>query len=234
MTENGSFPYDLLPGSPILRTLTLEQQIEWFEESLQRRIFRPAKLMLDTGDENVDSAVLAILIAVPEMLAQLQDPNEKSSTKRYRKGIEYIFPQRAHNVFDDEKLIRELIYGTLRCGLAHFALASESIFLSREDENLSSIVISYVDIGIKPGWTYSPPSPLLTINVPEWYAQTEKRVGDYISDLRNPTNDDLRSKFSERITRGDAPRKDAPTGCVCAPKCICMHCASKKFPATHL
>ena len=105
MTENDMIPYDLLPGSPILRTLTLEQQIKWFEESLQRRIFRPAKLMLDTGDENIDFAVLAILIAVPEMLAQLQGHEGVSSTKRYRKGIEYIFPHRGHNVFSDERLI---------------------------------------------------------------------------------------------------------------------------------
>lgn len=233
MTDDGSFVYDLFPGSPILRTLTIDQQIKWFEESVQTRIFRPAKLMLDTGDENDDFAVLAILIAVPEMLAQLQGHEATSSTNRYRKGIEYIFPNRAHNVFTDDELIKELLYGTLRCGLAHFAFASEKIFVSRDYDNLSSLGIDYVKVGTIPDWTYCPPSPLVAINVPEWYEQTEKRVGEYISDLRDPRNGALRRKFSERITRGDAPLQGAPAGCVCGPKYFCVHCVDVKFPASH-
>ena len=246
MKDGSLIPNNLLPGSPILKTFTMNQQIYWFEDSLRRWIFKPAKLLLDTGISDVDFAVLGILNAVPELLAKCQGyektyinetfvgKNPGISEYLYRKGIEYIFPDRDDNVFEDEELIVDLIYGTLRCGLAHFAFASERIFLSRADKNLSSIGIDYVDVGTMPGWTYFPPSLLILINVPEWYKQTEMRIGNYISDLRDPTNDDLRSKFSERITRGDTPRKGEPTGCMCHGNQFCVTCALEKFPNSHI
>ena len=213
---------------------------------MQRWIFNPVKLLLDTGDTNVDYAVLAILNGVPELLAKCQGyeqtyDNETFTGKPpglsaylYRKGIEYVFPQRGDNVFDDDELIDDLIYGKLRCGLAHFAFVGERILLTRGGENFGSVVIDAVDIGHTPGLTYFPPSCLLSIDVLEWYNSMVKRVGDYIADLRNGSNDDLRRTFSARITRNDAPRKGAATGCVCGPKGFCNNCADAKFPATHM
>ena len=64
------------------------------------------------------------------------------STYLYRRGIEYIFPDRKNNVFEDEELIVDVIYGKLRCGLAHFAFAVERIPLSRNDENLCRVLIA--------------------------------------------------------------------------------------------
>ncbi len=246
MRNASRIPYNVMPGSPLLRTYTLDKQIEWFEESLQRWIFQPAKLLLDIGDANNDYAVLAILNAVPEMLAKCQGyeqtyQNEVFTGKRpgqsaylYRKGIEYLFPQRGDNVFEDDEMIDDLIYGKLRCGLAHFAFVGEKILLTRDSGNFDSIIIDAVHISHLPRWTYSPPACLLSIDVTVWYDQIQMRVGDYISDLRNQSNRDLRSKFSDRVTRSDAPRKGAPTGCVCGPNRFCTNCADSKFPATHL
>ena len=247
MSENDVLTYNILPFSPMLRTMTLDQQIDWFEDSLQKWVFQPAKVLLDTGDESVDFAVLGILNAVPEMLAKCQGyeavyknkwPNgnkqERRSKYLYRKGIEYIFPNRDDNIFEDKELVK-LIYGNLRNGLAHFAFVGEKIYLARDTGNLSSVIFDRANLNHMPNWDYVPPNPLLSVNVPEWYAQTKKRVCDYVSDLRDPANADLRCKFSERITRGDALRKGAQTGCVCATKQrYCMHCASTKFPASHL
>ena len=225
--------YVVLPGSPALRTLTLEGQIKRFEDTLRSRIFQPVHILLSTNNPDVDIAALAILNAIPEMLAQLQGYANESPTDHYRRGIEYIFPQRGHNVFDENELIQELMYGKLRSGIAHFAFVGERILLARDKENLSTIIIDKVDLGHMPGWTYFPPC-MLSVNVPEWYAQIKKRVGDYISDLRDPTNDDLRSKFSERITRGDAPRKGEPTDCMCGPTRFCVRCADVKLPNSHI
>ena len=247
MTENDVLTYNILPLSPMLRAMTFDQQIDWFEDGLHKWVFQPARVLLDIGDESFDFAVLGILNAVPEMLAKCQGYEAVHQTKSfsgkkpglseylYRKGIEYIFPNRDDNAFEDEVLIVELSYGKLRSGLAHFAFVGEKIYLARDKGNLSSVVISRVDLSHMPGWIYKPPAFLLSVNVPEWYAQTKKRVDDYVKDLRDPANADLRCKFSERITRGDALRKGAQTGCVCATKQrYCMHCASTKFPASHL
>ena len=50
MKNDDRIPYNVLPGSPLLRTMTLDQQIDWFEESTQKWIFEPAKLLLKQGD----------------------------------------------------------------------------------------------------------------------------------------------------------------------------------------
>jgi len=157
------------------------------------------------------------------------------STFLYRKGIEYIFPDRDDNIFDEDELMDDLLYGKLRCGLAHFAFVGERILLTRGQGNLHSILIDAVNMSHMPGWTYFPPSScLLSVDVPFWYEQIQKRIGDYICDLRESTNTDLHSTFSERITRSDVPRKYMPTDCMCNSTRLCERCAEQKFPATHV
>ncbi|MCY3799906.1 MAG: hypothetical protein OXG84_19025 [Chloroflexi bacterium] len=232
---------------------------------MQKWIFEPAKLLLDTGNESVDFAVLGILNAVPEMLAKCQgheqtfqqglaqwNANRQSakstsnpqlqkqkkpqlSSYLYRKGIEFVFPDHDDNIFDEDELMDDLLYGKLRCGLAHFAFVGERILLTRGQGNLCSILIDAVNMGHMPGWTYFPPSScLLSVDVLVWYEQMEKRISDYICDLRDSTNTNMRSAFSERITRSDVPSKYMPTDCMCSSKRLCERCADLKFPATHV
>ena len=246
MTDDSLIPYTALPGSPVLRTLTLEQQIDWFEERVHTWIFKPAKLLLETRDETVDFAVLGILNAVPELLAKCQGyeaayKTETFSGKKpglsaylYRKGIEYVFPNRLENAIDDEELYHDLIYGKLRCGLAHFAFVGERILLSRGEGSFKSIQIDNVKVGHLPNMTYSPPPLLLTVDVPEWYSQMKQRVAYYVSVLRDAGSVEQRSKFSERITRSEVSRKGAAQGCACGPLGFCNNCAEAKFPDTHL
>ena len=231
--QNSSHEYVVWPGSPMLKTFDIDQQIGWFESYIDRWIFEPARSLLATNNADFDLAVLAILNSIPDMLAQLQGFWNEPAVNRYRRGIEYIFPNRGHNVFEDNKLIEELMYGRLRCGLAHFAFVGEAILLTRSSENLSSILIEQVDLVHLPGWSYDPPPLLVSVNVPEWYEQTEKRVGDYIEDLRDSTEIAYRTKFSERITRGDTPSSGTSSDCVCGAQVFCVLCANVKFPGTH-
>ena len=225
----------------------MEQQIDWFEDSLQKWVFKPAKLLLDTENEDNDYAILAILNAVPEMLAKCQGYEKTYNSETfcgnrpglteylYRKGIEFIFPDRDHNVYEDDELIVKLIYGKLRCGLAHFAFADERILLSRDYKNLCSIVIDKVDISYEPEWVYMPPNPLLSVNVLEWYEQTKKRVNDYLNELRDDSNKDLRKNFQKQIILGSGgQQKNMNPECVCGPKGFCFRCAAVKRPILEL
>ncbi len=150
------------------------------------------------------------------------------------KPREFCFPNRDDNVFDDDELIDDLIYGKLRCGLAHFAFVGERILLTRGQGNLCSILISKVNMGHMRGWTYFPPSCLLSVDVLIWYEQIEKRMRDYICDLRNSSNKSMRSTFSERITRNDVRPSGTATGCMCNNTKLCEHCVDLKFPALHV
>lgn len=195
-----------VPGSPSLSKLNIDEQITWFDSSLRRWIFDPALLLLKTENPDVDFAVLAILNAIPEMLAQYQGFEKSHKGKDsdlkaylYRKGIEYIFPDRGdHNVFADEGMIEKLLYGKLRSGIAHTGFTGERIVLTRQCPNLSRFLMDPVeDRGLPKG------TKVLSVNVPEWYKQTKKRVDVYINDLRDLTKDELRQNFSERLTRGN-------------------------------
>ena len=243
--ERSMEKFYILPHSPILRTATLDQQIYWFEKSLQKWIFEPAKLLLDTGDESFDIAILSILNAVPELLAKCQGYektyiNESIESKRpskseylYGKGIEYIFKDLGENVFTDDELIK-LLYVNLRCELAHFAYIGEKIYLTRNKENLSSFIIKIPLDHIPGGWTYHPSPPLVSINVLQWFSKTNKRVGDYINDLQNPANADCRLTFSEHITCINSLKDNSSTGCICNDTQLCVNCALEKFPDSHL
>lgn len=254
--KDSKFKYDVWPGSTVLRTFTLEEQIDWFESILQKQVFEPAQILLEAKNEDFDLAVLTILNAVPEMLAKCQgyeemyneewpsnkkpvsDEKPKPPTRKaylYRKGIEYIFPNRPRNiVFTDKELFDKLIYGKLRSGLAHSIFADERIRLLRNRENLCSVVISEVEIQRKPEWIYRPPTPLLSINVPEWYKQTKNRVNDYLNELRDDSNKVLRKNFQKQIILGGEQQKDTAEDCVCPQKIFCFQCAAVKFPIKSL
>lgn len=252
--KDSKFKYDVWPGSPILRMFTLEGQIDWFDGILQKQIFKPAQTLLEANNEDFDLAVLAILNAVPEMLAKCQgyeemynkewpsdkepvsDEKPKKPTQKaylYRKGIEYIFPNRPRNIVLTEKeFFDELIYGKLRSGLAHSVFAGEKIRLARDGKHLYSVGIDGVPC--KSEWVYRPPSRLLSINVPEWYKQTKKRVNDYLNELRDDSNKDLRKNFQKQIILGSEQQKDTTTNCLCGSKRFCFQCAAVKFPIESL
>ena len=212
MTEDRSVKLTPVPGSPILGNLSLDEQITWFDDSLQRWTFNPALRLLQTENPDVDFAVLTILNSIPEMLAKYQG-FEKSYTDKasgltaylYRKGIEYIFPDRDHNVFTDKEMITDLMYGQLRSGIAHSTFTGGRILISRDYENLSSILFDGA-FGRRGNGLPKTLPLFLSVNVPEWYKQTKERVDDYINDLRDfddLAKDELRQNFSERLTRGN-------------------------------
>ena len=95
------------------------------------------------------------------------------------------------------------MYGKLRSGIAHTAFTGERVVLTRQHPNLSGLLMEPVKTQ---GWPPKGTKEVLSVNVPEWYEQTKKRVDDYINDLRkfdDPTKDELRQNFSGRLTRGN-------------------------------
>lgn len=189
-----------VPGSPALSTLSTQDLIAYFQDRVGRWILKPAHVLLGTGTPDVDFAVLGILNAVPEMLAQYRGI-EGSKVDLYREGILYLFPDRDHNVFTDEEMIEELMYGKLRCALAHSAFIGERILVTRDHENLCSILIDG-NFGRGPDGLPLAHPLVLSVNVPEWYNQTVSRLDAYIaelSDVGDSSRDELRSKFRARI-----------------------------------
>lgn len=171
-------------GSPSLADLSLNEQINYFEDKVNRWILEPCAVLLKADNPDWDFAVLTILNAVPEMIAQYQGCiGEKKNL--YKTGFEYIFGE-------EIDFIPNHLYAHLRSAISHTALTGEGITLSRERQNLA--------------WPICRSKSLYTvvINVPEWYSKTRDRLTDYIEELRDfedSDKDELRNAFSQRIVR---------------------------------
>ena len=174
--------------------------IDCFEDRVCRWIFKPAKILLkterDCGEEepDVDFAVLTILNALPEMLAQFQgyEYNYTGDPKHlkkylYEQGLQYIFPWLKND--KHKKSIMKRLYGKLRNAIAHMGLTSTGIILERGIKD-PIILCQGRDNKL-----------VVIVNVPKWHEQTKKRVKDYISELRDPdpSKDALRQKFRKRM-----------------------------------
>ena len=171
-------------GSPDLAKLSLHKQIDYFEDRLHRWTLGPCAALLESNNPDWDFAVLTILNAIPELIAQYQG---KTGNKLdlYQFGFEYIFATGA-------TFVSEHLYGKLRSAIAHAALTGEGITLSRDRPNLSMPI------------NWSQRLVTIVINVPEWYAKITERLADYIRDLRDiddSNKDNLRVAFSQRIVR---------------------------------
>ena len=182
--------------------------IDCFEDRVCRWIFKPAKILLaqklekkpGEKDPDVDFAVLTILNAIPEMLAQFQghQSNKRNTEYLYKQGLLYIFPKLKNH--PHEESIATLLYHKLRNAIAHMGLTDPGIILERETKCPITLCCGNGD------------KLVVIINVPKWYKQTEKRVDDYLNELRDDSNKNLRCKFRERMEKDEL--KNHPL-CLC-------------------
>ncbi len=187
-----------------LKIKDMDELIDCFEDRVCRWILKPARVLLKQNtpcgekDPDVDFAVLAILNAVPEMLAQFQGCEEdykdnKKHLKKYlyEQGLQYIFPKLKNNKY--KKRIMKRLYGSLRNAISHMGLTSPPILLERKTKDPITLCCGRAN------------KLVVIINVPKWYKQTKKRIKNYICELRDPdpSKDDLRRKFRERMERSN-------------------------------
>ena len=207
-----------------LQIQDIDKLIDCFEDRMCIWFLKPAEILLETKradgkeDPDVDFAVLAILNAVPEMLAQfqgcykgnrkwrkawlwrflnprLQDivvsyiqkfrPSQGDKKYLYEQGLQYIFPWLKND--KHKKSIMKRLYGKLRNAIAHMGLTSTGIILERGIKD-PIMLCQGRDSKL-----------VVIINVLKWHEQIKTRINDYICELRDPSNNDLRQKFRKRM-----------------------------------
>ena len=207
--------------------------IDCFEDRMCRWFLKPAEILLETKrgdgkeDPDVDFAVLAILNAVPEMLAQFQgcEDNYKGnrgwqktwlwrSLNPILQDIVVSYIQKFRHSQGDNKHIKKYLYEQ---GLQYIFPWLENDkhknqIMKRLYGKLRNAIahMGLTSTGIILERGIKNPIMLcqgrdsklvVIVNVPKWYEQTKKRVKDYISELRDPdpSKDDLRRKFRKRM-----------------------------------
>jgi hypothetical protein len=161
---------------------SVDEQIQAFENMYTVWILPFAQKLVEMPDSGF--AVLTLLNAYPDMIAQLHGKSRKFED-RYKAGLLLVFPEIADRETDR---ICNHLYAYLRSGLAHMSFTSVGIMLS--EDFLDPIVIRSVPNGL-----------LLIINPRSWFERIKRHFTDYISELRKPENHQLRQAFSQRFSK---------------------------------
>jgi hypothetical protein len=165
--------------------LSLEQQIDAFEKMYKIWILSFAEKLVDIPDSGF--ATLMILNAYPEMIAQLHG-FRGDKQELFEKGVCLIIPK-----LTEHKKVKDIclhLYSYMRSGLAHMSFTSKNIVLTEDFPYALDIRISEdgAEIGI-------------FVNPRMWFEYIRQHFQNYIDSLKNPSNVDLRMKFSNRLTK---------------------------------
>lgn len=165
--------------------IALDNKIEiYFDRVLGWQLI-PAQ---ETADKINHSgfAVLQIITSFFESIAKYREGYcEKDASKKFfKKGFELVFPQIQEAIFDltqrDELL--EKIYDEIRCGLYHASLTGASTVITGQTNSA---------IEIRPG--------VIIVNPHRIVEPLEVYLRNYVRDLRDAKNVELRQKFEARF-----------------------------------
>ena len=190
----------LIPGSPLYARLSIDKQIDFFEYCVRHTILAPVEALLEKQEPLFDLAVLAVLNAIPEMLAQYQGATGDKPAL-YKHGLQYIFQDTLEKTITNVgEEIEKLLYINLRSAVAHSFFTGERVKISPGDPNLTAFLYEFPE---KDPTTHLPRGLLVnSINAREWYGKIKNALISYIADLRDESKIDLRNKFQQRIQSG--------------------------------
>jgi hypothetical protein len=126
--------------------------------------------------------MLSMMMAYFENIQKFKDGYHKEGKSEafFTKGLKWVYPKfKSHK---DSSTLAALVYEQARCGMYHVGLTGTKIIL---DCSISS------GIGITKGTIKMCPGKLVD--------DIQNHFDQYIKDLKNPSNKDLRTNFEKRL-----------------------------------
>jgi hypothetical protein len=163
------------------KALAPEQVIDAFQKAYWMWILSFAEKLDSMQDSGF--ALLGILNAYPEMIAQLQGVTG-TKPELFTYGMLEVFPE-LKNKDDVEKICHHL-YSHLRSSIAHMGLTGANIFLNCDIE------FPIISGNYKGAFA-------IVLNPHLWFMRICEHFSNYISDLRDPEEKELRKKFWKRM-----------------------------------
>jgi len=177
----------------------VDRNVQRFKDYFDNNIWRPIDAILELRENilPVDLVVLSHLNSIPEFIARCQGFRGKDRKKlRYRSSNEYLYVQGIRQLItldpDSQREIEKakFLYKHIRCGIAHFITAKNTIILSttpslKLDDNEYNLQVQI-------GWmtkaeNNKPPSKCelvrVMIYVPSFYEQIKEGVRRYIQNV---------------------------------------------------
>ena len=162
--------------------LTLDQKIEIFISRVKGWQIKPAFDMKESKIKHRGFAQLLIVTSYFEMIGKYRDGyiGEGDSAKYFKEGLVYTFKE----LSEDEEDVLNAFYKGVRNGLYHVGMTSPN-------------VIIYDDIPKSFG--YNEESGAIAISPDRFIQDIAIRFEDFVKELTNKDNEDLRKNFEARF-----------------------------------
>lgn len=164
---------------------------------------------LAVADPAAGFAVLSIVMSYFEMIVQHRDgvSSDRKSRSAFRDGIEWVFPDLSRFGKDIAVRSADAIYDQVRNGLYHDGATKPLVSVSLDFPMPIALTLREVierPLGSKV--TFTVPSPAdavvaVNINPREFVARLRLHFTQYIGQLRDSENVDLRTNFERRFSR---------------------------------
>lgn len=131
-------------------------------------------------------AVLSIVLSYFEMISKFQEGycGENKSKEYFEKGVRSVFPELDRYNPRGVNMALDVLWKGVRCGLYHQSSTNKGIGLTAS---------------IKYPLVFNPRNFRLIINPHRLVPYLKKHFGDYISQLKNVKNKELRENFDQRF-----------------------------------
>jgi hypothetical protein len=178
-----------------LRTGSLDDLIDVFEDRLKYWLLAPAKALLDVRFGEL--AALGLLLGYFEPCAIYgKGENSKGRSKEFfRAGFIEVFLKKSGHSESLLGRIADLLYDEARCGLFHEGMLREHIFFGNVTAGELLITLPRVDGKIN----QNGPIKSIVIDPHKFFIVVERHITEYLKSLRNPDNAELREHFKRAV-----------------------------------
>lgn len=167
---------------------SIDQKIELFRDRVQGWQLDVAAKMYETKMEHRGFAQLSILMSYFEMIGKYVDGYDKVGDARrcFKIGFQRIYPRASKRAQDMADEVRERI----RNGIYHVGLPRGKV---------------HIYDGVERAIEFNDTTKWLTISPDKLLGEIQSDFNQYIADLKNPNNDDLRDNFEKRFDFDNPP-----------------------------
>jgi hypothetical protein len=165
----------------------IDDKIDVFEDQVRGWLFEPARIM--TSHQHAGFAILTLCLSYFEPIGQFLDGKRRGSEEQFTKGLDHVFSPQPWLI---KRHVTKELYDQLRCGMFHTGITKGKVLIT--GMKTDPITVHFSDNG-----------SVAQITVQPWelLSHIEKHLSKFIAILRDPANEDSRTKFEARFeTRG--------------------------------
>jgi len=163
-----------------LKSGALADKIDVFEDQMQGWLFDQANQL--KPHQHAGFGILSIVLSYFEPIGQFLEGKAGRSEKQFLAGLASVFPNVDPSI---PASVHKELYDQLRCGMFHRGITKSKVAITGDGQNPIEVVYSKTDGSVL----------RITVVPVLLLEQSERHLRKYVSDLREPSNAQLRANF---------------------------------------